>query len=200
MMDPKILGKKYDKIAQWWNDRHINSDYGVAQFEKAINFTASGGKALDVGCGSGGRFIRILQSKGYKITGLDISNEMVRLASLNHPQNVFLHQDICSWETSTKFDFIVAWDSIFHLPLDMQKPVLAKLCRLLVDNGVLIYTFGDDSGGGTSKWHGDDSYYSTIGITENIRVLMDNGLSPLHMEFDQYPESHVYIIAIKQSR
>lgn len=199
-MKPSVLGEKYDKIAQWWNDRHIDSGYGVEQFKKAVGYTAGGGSALDVGCGAGGRFVRILQSNGYKVTGVDVSAEMVRLASLNHPQEVFIHQDICSWETSQKFNFIVAWDSIFHLPLDMHEPVLAKLCQLLDDDGVLIYTFGDGTGGGTSEWRGDSFYHSTIGITENIQILLDNGLSLLHLELDQYPETHVYAIAIKQLR
>ncbi|GAB5481471.1 MAG: hypothetical protein Pars92KO_12280 [Parasphingorhabdus sp.] len=199
-MEPSVLGEKYDKIAQWWNDRHNSSSYGVEQFKRAIGFAPDGGSALDVGCGAGGRFIRILQSNGYKVTGLDVSKEMIRLASQNHPEEDFIHQDINSWETSKKFDFIVAWDSIFHLPLDMQKPVLTKLCQLLNENGVLIYTFGDGSGGGESEWCNDTFYYSTIGITENIRVLLDNGLSLMHMELDQYPETHVYVIAVKQLR
>lgn len=199
-MEPLVLGEKYDKIAQWWNDRHFDSSYGVEQFEKAVGFARESGAALDVGCGVGGRFVRILQSKGYKITGLDVSKEMIRLASLNHPQEDFIHQDICSWETSKTFDLIVAWDSIFHLPLNMQKPVVTKLCQFLADDGVLIYTFGDGSGGGTSEWRGDTFYYSTIGINENIQTLLDNGLSLMHMEFDQHPETHVYVIAIKQLR
>jgi hypothetical protein len=71
---------------------------------------------------------------------------------------------------------------------------------LLDDDGVLIYTFGDGTGGGTSEWRGDSFYHSTIGITENIQILLDNGLSLLHLELDQYPETHVYAIAIKQLR
>lgn len=199
-MDPFALGKKYDKIAQWWNDRHIDSSYGVEQVERAIGYTSEGETALDVGCGAGGRFVRILQSKGFQITGLDVSKEMIRLASHNHPQEDFIHQDICSWETSRKFDFIVAWDSIFHLPLDMQKPVVTKLCQLLADDGVLIYTFGDGSGDHTSIWHGDTFYYSSIGIRENVQILLDSGLTLMHLELDQYPETHVYVIATKPSR
>jgi len=199
-MDPRVLGEKYDKIAQWWNDRHINSSYGVEQFEKAVSYASEGGTALDVGCGAGGRFVRILQSKGYKITGLDVSEEMVRLARVNHPKENFIHQDICSWETSKKFNFIVAWDSIFHLPFDMHKPVVTKLCQLLDDDGVLIYTFGDGTGGGTSEWRGDNFYHSTIGIIENVQILMDNGLSLMHLELDQYPETHVYAVAKKRLR
>ena len=126
-MKPSELGTKYDKIAQWWHDQHEQSSYGVNQFERAVGYTSSGKKALDVGCGTGGRFVRILQNHGFAVTGLDVSKEMVKLAGSNHPEHKFMHQDICSWETEEKFDFIVAWDSIFHLPLIMQKPALSNM-------------------------------------------------------------------------
>ena len=194
-MDPSKLGKKYDKIAQWWHDQYFNSEYGVQQFSTAIGFTSGSGKALDVGCGAGGRFVRIMEKNGLSVTGIDVSEEMIKLASKNHPQHVFLHQDICHWEAEEAFDFIVAWDSIFHLPLAMQAPVVTKLCNLLSSNGVLMYTFGNDYGEHTDNWHDDTFYYSTIGINKNISLLMKNGLSIMHLELDQYPEKHVYVIA-----
>lgn len=199
-MEPALTGEKYDKIAQWWNDRHKNSGYGVKQLEKAVSFASSGGAALDVGCGAGGRFVRILQSNGFKIIGLDVSKEMIRLASSNHPDETFIHSDIATWETTERFNFIIAWDSIFHLPLELQRPVLSKLCKLLAEDGVLIYTFGDGSGGGTSEWRGQTLYHSTLGISENLQVLQENSLSLLHLELDQFPEKHVYVVAIKQLR
>lgn len=196
-MEPAVLGTKYDKIAQWWHDQHVHSSYGLAQVEKAIRFTFHGGKALDVGCGAGGRFVRLLQSHRFAVTGLDVSKEMISLARKNHPEHTFIHQDICTWDTNEKFDFIVAWDSIFHLPLAMQRPVVSKLCNLLARGGVLMYTFGDAHGEHTDQWHNDTFYYSSIGITENLQLLMHKGLKILHLELDQYPESHVYTIAAK---
>ena len=196
-MKPSVIGTKYDKIAQWWHDQHVESSYGLSQFERAVSFTSGGGKALDVGCGTGGRFVRVLQSRGFSITGLDVSEEMIKLASCNHPEHRFLYIDICTWETEDKFDFIVAWDSIFHLPYAMQKPVISKLCKLLAKGGVLIYTFGNSQGEHTDQWHNDIFYYSSIGINENVELLINKGLSLLHLELDQYPENHVYAIAKK---
>lgn len=90
-MEPSTLGTKYDKIARWWYDQHIESSYGVSQFEKAIGYAPKGGKALDVGCGVGGRFVNILQNHGFSVTGLDVSKEMVKLANNNHPEHKFIH-------------------------------------------------------------------------------------------------------------
>ena len=216
-MDPSITGTKYDKIAQFWHDRHNDSSYGMAQIEKALQFATgssqqsrgkesngkessgkqSSGKALDVGCGAGGRFVRLLEERGFFITGLDVSAEMVQLARQNHPHHTFLHQDICTWETDERFDFILAWDSIFHLPYAMQKPVVAKLVGLLAEGGVLIYTFGNEDGDHTTQWQDDTFYYSSIGINNNLQVLMAGGLSVVHLELDQFPENHVYVIGLK---
>jgi 2-polyprenyl-3-methyl-5-hydroxy-6-metoxy-1,4-benzoquinol methylase len=196
-MNPLDTGKKYDKIAQWWHDKHDRCSYGVDQFNRALQFATVGGSALDVGCGAGGRFIRILQDHNYSICGLDASEHMISLARKNHPEHEFIHHDICTWESDKRFDFIVAWDSLFHLPRDMQGPVLTKLCRLLAHNGVLIYTFGNANGEHTDQWHDDTFYYSSIGISENIQIMMGNRLSLLHLELDQYPEKHVYAIASK---
>lgn len=196
-MSPLTLGQKYDKIANWWQDRHAQSDYGVEQVEKALDFATGGGKGLDIGCGAGGRFVRRMRDKGYAITGLDVSEQMLELARQTHPNETFLHQDITTWETTNTFDFILAWDSLFHLPLKSQKPVLEKLCTLLAPNGILIYTLGDAEGEHTDQWHGDSFAYSSIGINENLNLLIKHGLSIRHLELDQFPESHVYIIAQK---
>lgn len=196
-MEPTVLGKKYDKIARWWHDMHHDSTYGVAQLERALNFCLQPGSALDVGCGAGGRFIRLLQERGFSITGIDVSEEMIRLATANHPGENFFVQDICTWDTVNQYNLIIAWDSIFHLPLAMQKPVLGKLCDLLADGGVLIYTFGDAVGEHTDQWHDDTFHYSSIGISANLRLLADAGITCTHLELDQWPLSHVYIIGVK---
>jgi 2-polyprenyl-3-methyl-5-hydroxy-6-metoxy-1,4-benzoquinol methylase len=196
-MEPSVIGRKYDKIAQWWHDQHVDSEYGIKQFEKALNFCTMHKKALDVGCGSGGRFIQLMQDRGFSVTGIDVSKEMISLAKKNHPSENFFVQDICTWETMAQFDFIVAWDSIFHLPFSKQKPVLSKLSNLLSSKGVLIYTFGNENGEHTDQWNNDTFYYSSIGINENIKLLLTLGLNILHLELDQYPENHVYIIATK---
>lgn len=141
--------------------------------------------------------INLLESHGFQITGIDASEQMIALARHHHTNPEFIVADICQWDTAQKFDLIVAWDSIFHLPLDMQRPVLSKLCGMLHTNGILIYTFGDEIGEHESDWHDDKFYYSAIGITGNLEVMMQNDCECRHLELDQYPPKHVYMIAQK---
>jgi len=214
-MQPDVLGKKYDKIASWWQEQHDHSDYGVAQLERALRLhgdnpllstqgktsqppdSASNSTALDVGCGAGGRLIRRLVSAGFRLTGLDVSIEMIQKARKAHPTQTFVHADICHWQVSVSFDFILAWDSIFHLPLKQQAPVLRKLCQALKPGGTLLYTFGNAVGEHEDQWRDDTFYYSSIGIRDNLQLLLDQGLSVAHLELDQYPERHIYVIATR---
>ena len=173
------------------------SQYGIRQLERALNFCTRTGPALDVGCGVGGRMIELIQQRGFQVTGIDVSAEMIRLARKNHPGGDFLFADICTWDTERRFDFIVAWDSIFHLPLAMQEPVVKKMCRLLMDGGVLLYTFGDAEGEHDDVMRGEVLHYSSIGIRGNLRVLAETGLTCKHLELDHWPEKHAYIIGVK---
>lgn len=210
-MKPEIIGKKYDKIADWWNEDMKNSTYGMAQIEKAIRYCKHNDKALDVGCGTGGRVINRLIERGFTVTALDVSEKMLSIARSAHPDVVFESCDIRTWERNEKYDLIVAWDSIFHLPTVDQEPVIKKLCDLLEDEGIVIYTFGDaygdhedlscrdENGNQVGELDNDPFGYGTIGISENLRVISENGGKCMHLELDQYPNGHVYCIAKKTS-
>ena len=197
MIQPPDIGQQYDAIAEWWQDYHQDSDYGVAALERALGFAAKGRRALDVGCGAGGRLIRRLEARDFDVTGVDASAKMIELARRNHPNGRFVQADISDWESRETFDFILAWDSLFHLPLNQQAPVLTKLCTMLADRGILLYSFGDDTGTHRDRWRGQEFHYSSIGVPKNLEILRANGMRLLHLERDQFPEAHVVAIAQK---
>lgn len=209
-MESKVIGEKYSKIADWWSNKHINSNYGIPEIIRAIKYCENKKEALDVGCGSGGRIINKLLESGFKVTALDVSEKMLDIAKRNHSEVSFYLSDICEWNNNKKFDLIIAWDSIFHLPLEKQEFVISKLCSYLNKNGIIIYTFGDDYGdhedlsfsdsnGNQIEGLNNDYFgYGTIGIYENIRVLKDNHCKCVHLEMDQYPFKHVFIIGKKE--
>lgn len=194
-MNPKETAKRYDAIASWWLQQMKGSTYGVAALERALKFVAKGRKALDVGCGCEGRYINILQKRGFHCTGLDISHEMIVLARKRNPKAQFAVGDICTWRLPRQYDLITAWDSLFHLPLTRHEAVLRKLCRGLTKQGVLLFTCGEARGTVRGEFGGKDFKYSSLGVPEFCRLLWRCGCTIQHIEYDQYPENHVFLIA-----
>jgi SAM-dependent methyltransferase len=199
-MDPEVLGREYDKKASHWQEPFLQTN-GLAQFEKAIRFTKNRGPALDIGCGSSGRFIDLLRKHGFVPEGLDVSREMIVLAERRHPEIQLYQADISKWDFPKKYDFISAWDSIWHLPLQLQEPVLQKICDGLTDDGIIIFTTGglDDPHEKSDSSMGIDVSYSVLGIRKTLELLDRFGCVCRHLEYDQYPEKHLYIIAQKRS-
>lgn len=198
-MKPDDVARSYDAIADRWNDAGFPRENGIAQHQRAIAFTELRGAALDIGCGGSGRIMELLLTTGFKAEGLDLSPRMIELAKRRHPETLFHHADICHWEFPHHYDLISAWDSIWHVPLNFQRPVLEKILAGLSDGGVLIFTIGGVDG--PSEVHdssmGPPMYHASQGITATLQSLARNSCACRHLKYDQFPEPHVYIIAQK---
>lgn len=198
-MNPHDIGKAYNQITHLWKSQDFNRNNGIDLHKRAIAFCKDRGKALDVGCGCTGRFIDLLLSEDFSPEGLDVSEQMKSLAEKRHPEIKFHQQDICEWEISDKYDFITAWDSIWHIPLNQQEQVLTKLVSCLNTNGVLIFSCGgiDEAGEHTDDFMGPEMYYASLGINGFLKLLISLGCLCRHLEYDQHPELHVCIIVQK---
>lgn len=198
-MHPRETGRSYDTIAPTWREPHIQSN-GIAQMERAIQFAATRGHALDIGCGCSGRFIDLLTRHGFQVEGIDVSEKMIALARETHPKTTFHHADISEWDFPRKYDFILAWDSTWHLPLERQEPVVKKICKGLAPGGVFIFTTGGVDGPHemADSSMGPPVFYSVLGIPATLALLERCGCVCRHLEYDQYPEPHLYIIAQKK--
>lgn len=198
-MKPEDTGKAYNQITHLWEGDNFNRNNGIEPHERAIAFVKKRGQALDVGCGCTGRFIDLLLNNGFTPEGIDISTEMIDLAQKRHPEIKFHHQDICEWEIPHKYDFITAWDSIWHIPLDQQEKVVTKLISRLNTNGVLLFSCGgtDDQGEIKDDFMGPEVYYSSLGINGFLRLFISLGGICRHLEYDQYPELHTYFVVQK---
>jgi hypothetical protein len=78
---------------------------------------------------------------------------------------------------------------------------MRKLMGALEPGGVFIF-----SAGGTDRpdehvdaTMGPEVYYSTLGIPALLAVVDEAGCVCRHLEFDQYPEKHLVVIAQRTS-
>lgn len=196
---PVETGETYDTITQLWTSEKFDLNNGISLHEHAISLTQTQGKALDVGCGCSGRFIDLLQDRGFTPEGVDVSRQMIALARQRHPQVQFYHEDICSWHLPASYDFITAWDSIWHVPLSQQEALLNKLVRGLNESGVFIFSFGGTDAPEElyDSFMGPEVYYGTLGVNGVLALLSKLGCCIRHVEYDQYPEKHVCVIVQK---
>lgn len=198
-MNPKDVAKSYDAIAERWAAKDFPRENGIEAHRRALAFVVRRGRALDIGCGASGRIIELLLEHGFEVEGLDLSEKMNELARRRHPRVMFHQADICQWEFPSRYDFISAWDSIWHIPLAEHERVLGKICAALASGGVFIFTTGgvDAPSETRDSAMGVPMYHSAPGISRTLTLLASSGCACRHLEYDQHPAPHVYIIAQK---
>jgi predicted TPR repeat methyltransferase len=198
-MDHFAIVSAYDQIAERWLDQRFDRTNGIRQHEHALRFlqTSTGGWALNVGCGCNTRFNAPMRDHGLQIEGIDISGRMIALAREADPTVLLHHADVCTWQPRRAYRFISAWDSIWHVALEQQRPLMLKLMHALEPGGVFIFTAGglDAEDTHVDATMGPEVCYSTLGIPGLLDVIGEAGCVCRHLEFDQYPEKHLYVVA-----
>ena len=198
-MKPKDIGEAYNEITHIWESDGFNKNNGIEPHKRAIAFTRNRGKALDVGCGCSDRIINLLLSSGFCPEGIDVSSKMLKIIREKHSDLIFHHEDIVQWELPEKYDFISAWDSLWHVPLSQQEQVLAKLFRALNKEGICIFSCGalNEPSEHTNTVMGPEVYYATLGTRGYLNSALNGNCVCRHFEHDQFPEPHAYFIVQK---
>jgi len=133
-------GKKYD------SENFIKGTIGECDFiEKEINFNKTA-QILDIGCGTGRHSIE-LSKRGYKITGIDLSESLLKRAkdkaagqNLNIP---FFKHDARDLPFNNEFDLVIMLcEGAFPLMEtdEMNFQILQNAASALKPKGKLIFT------------------------------------------------------------
>ncbi|MBS3178120.1 MULTISPECIES: class I SAM-dependent DNA methyltransferase [unclassified Pseudoclavibacter] len=103
---------------------------------------------LDAGCGAG-RMIAYLQtlSPSLRITGIDVSAEMLHLARKAHPRSRFTSAELSSTGyPDREFEGILAWYSIIHTNPTRLSAVVAEFARVLRPGGLVLLGYQSGEG------------------------------------------------------
>ncbi|MGB9937097.1 MAG: class I SAM-dependent methyltransferase [Methanobacterium sp.] len=91
---------------------------------------------LDYGCG-GGWLSKILISKGYNVTGIDISDKLIENAQKQMPEGKFYAGDCCKMPfKDDEFDLIIGFAILHHL--DLNKALL-ECKRVSTNDAQLLF-------------------------------------------------------------
>jgi predicted TPR repeat methyltransferase len=197
-MSFKDLGENYNKIAEWWTNAQMkNPEFGMEYVRKAMRYAKKKSNMLDIGCGGTGRVIEEALNREFIVTGIDVSSKMIQLAKTKHPDINLINDDFIEWDTSEQFDLIIAWDSVFHAPVSLQKKVTIKMCDLLNAGGVLLFTAGAYAGETSGQMEGVLFEYGSIGYRGYLELIEEMKCKIILMEEDQYPSGHMVFICQK---
>ena len=154
----------YNKNSEKFYKNTVHIDLSEL-YPKFLRHIPDNGTILDLGCGSGRDSLYFLE-KGYIITSVDASEEMVRLSSeLTGQKTQYLRmQDI---EFKNEFNGIWACASLLHIDKKLTESVFNILCNALRDNGVLYASY--KYGKGTSIL--EDRYYNNYDETSFAEVI-----------------------------
>lgn len=127
----------YNRNSKFYADR-TNWPYDLMQLNDFLKLLSPGAKILDAGCGAG-RFCKLIEDKGFKAIGIDLSSELIKLAKESYPEIEFIEADMRSLPfTGQTMDGIWAHASLVHI--ETRKDVLVILkefYRILVTKGIL---------------------------------------------------------------
>lgn len=97
-----------------------------------------GATLLDYGCGSG-RWVDYFERRGYRYSGVDVSNEMLRIARGRSPEASFSQlQGGRIPHPDRSFDVVCSIAVIHHNPYEEQARMAAELCRVTRDDGFIV--------------------------------------------------------------
>ena len=135
----------YDINAEAFANGTADIEFSEMQ-DQFLSELKDGASILDFGCGSG-RDTRYFLQKGYRVTALDGSAELCRIAEEKTGIPVIL-MDFNDFDAQDQYDGIWACSSILHLPKQELKSVLINMEKALHNDGIIYTSFkyGDLSG------------------------------------------------------
>ncbi len=158
-----------------------------------------GNKILDFGCGNGIPYDRFLVNQGFNLTGIDISEKHI-LSARKKVNATFILGDFSEYKFKEKYDAIVSFFAIFHIPRTEHKSLLKKMHSLLKKNGLILITLGaSDMKCDVENFVGSKMAWSSYSIEKNKKLVEACGFEIIFsLDDNRYEnERHLWILAKK---
>lgn len=133
----------YDVNAEKYFSSTVNAEMSRI-YDSFLKYVPTNGHILDFGCGSG-RDSKHFLDNGYKVTAIDGSENLCRLAT-DYTGIPVKHMYFSELSDINLYDGIWACSSIIHLPYDELVVVIPKMVLALKENGVIYTCFKNGDG------------------------------------------------------
>lgn len=128
-----------------WNAEKYTSDFSfVHQYGNNVVElidAAAGSSVLDLGCGNGA-LTKVLYDKGYKVKGIDASEELLNIARKEYPAIKFMQGDAANFAIHEPVDVVFS-NAVFHwIDKEKQPDMMKCVYNALKENGQFVFEFG----------------------------------------------------------
>lgn len=160
----------YDRHAAEFVARARQADLS-AIYPRFIGLLPRGGHILDAGCGCG-RDTAYFLSRGYRVTAIDASAEMVK-ASSEFTGQATLQLHFQQLEFHHQFDGVWACASLLHVPKPEMVEVVTRLIRATKPGGVLYWSvkLGQRERRQDERWFSDYTEAEMIELVDRLPEL-----------------------------
>ena len=131
-----MLVSTYDQIVKEYVQHEFDSPAMERHYLRFCQSLPQGGRVLDAGCGPGQAARRFCE-RGFKVTGIDLSDKMLEYARSAAPQASFLRMDVEDITLTETFDGVWAAFILVHIRRQNQQRVLGRFRDLLSPHGIL---------------------------------------------------------------
>jgi SAM-dependent methyltransferase len=124
-------------------DAIMGDPEGITRYAQMLNDVLNKGRILDLACGTGDLTIT-LNDMGYQMTGLDLSNPMLKVAKTKADDRIrFIQGDMLNFDLYEVFDGIVcANDSVNYCSsLEEMAKLFENVNRHLAIHGIFVFDY-----------------------------------------------------------
>jgi SAM-dependent methyltransferase/8-oxo-dGTP pyrophosphatase MutT (NUDIX family) len=186
-----LVAESYDMLADRYVAWSTASDAVNLRHRYIDRVVALGanGRCLDLGCGTGDLATAHLVAGGFEVIGLDSSKGSIERAASCHPRARFAHGDMTAFSFPIGFfDFVVAFNSVIHVPRPLHAGLFRDVRRWLRPGGWFVLNVeqdGDSGAGLTEPWiDGTSMYWSAWPSDVTVQLLTEAGLEVLTADIE----------------
>lgn len=182
--DPKVDYK--DLVRKGYNDCAAAYDQArereaAPQLLNLMDRLEEGSRVLDIGCGAGIPVTQAL-ARWFKVTGVDISEEMLKRAHANVPEARFILGDIMAVELPLLyFGAVVSFYAVFNIPREEHPELFRRIHKWLKPGGYLLASvaWNNEAAYTQDDFFGVTMYWSNYSLAEYKEIITSSGFSLL---------------------
>jgi SAM-dependent methyltransferase len=179
----KVTIKSYDDTASEYY-RVVSKFELLPEIKKFSKKVKKDGRILDLGCGPG-HHSKYFSTQNFKVTGIDLSSEMIKLAKSEFGGLDFRVMDILDLDfEENSFDGVWASASLLHINKNQLELILIKIKEILINDGILYISLKEGKGSelfNDIRYGGVEKFYVYYKFEEIKNILWSVGLEILEI-------------------